>query len=228
MANLQPFQNFTQAHPRRINVQRLEGVTSYNLSLAVTRLRSVRGVQRAVLRAMCDRYPNCWPSIETLADQAGFGTSITRKHLRGLEAAGLVELVGSRRGGRGATAQYRINVGRLYELMADGSGSSDASPTGMQNVCKTDANAYAHASDLHKDNTTCCLSPETQHVVPETQHDVLPNIEVTDQKKITEKKFAPRFSEARRRPPCNCSEFQSVKEIIAQMGSIESFARTGV
>src|SRR5438874_1979300 len=83
----------------RVNVPRLEEMTSFKLSKLVTSI-PLAGIKRAVLRALADHYPNVWPSVATLAQEAGFGTTATRKYLRELEADGFIRSVGSRKGGR--------------------------------------------------------------------------------------------------------------------------------
>jgi hypothetical protein len=79
----------------RININRIEGLSGFRLSHIVSSLQffrpNTRGqhrpdkVKKAVLRALCDRYPNVWPGIEDIARKASCGTTQTRRALRELE-----------------------------------------------------------------------------------------------------------------------------------------------
>jgi hypothetical protein len=104
----------------RVKVERLDGMTSYKLSRIVAELKGVRGLKKAVLRAMADRYPNVWASIQTIAEDAGCGTTQARQKVRELEAGGIVAPVPYngkiRKGGRHLTTQYTINVEKLLTM----------------------------------------------------------------------------------------------------------------
>ena len=100
----------------RVAVQRVEGMTSYKLSRIVAELESVRGVKKPVLRVLADHYPNIFPSMETIAMQAGFGTTQTRAALRVLEASGFISPLSAKQGGRQKGTQYALNVGKILAL----------------------------------------------------------------------------------------------------------------
>ena len=111
-------------YPGRVEIARRSDMTSYKLSRLVTELESVRGIQRAVLRVLADRYPNIWPSVALIAEEAGFGTTQVRKALRNLETAGFIsEVTGplgrtGKRGGRMRSTQYRFDVEKLLSELA--------------------------------------------------------------------------------------------------------------
>ncbi len=94
---------------RHVRVEPQDGVTSYALSRRVAILE-IKGVRKAVLRVLADHYPNIWPSIGTIAFEAGFGTTAVRKALRELELDGYISPIGDRRGGCRGSEQYRIHV----------------------------------------------------------------------------------------------------------------------
>lgn len=50
----------------RIKIERIPEVSAYKLSHAVSKLRFLKGADKAVLRAMCDRYPMCFPDVDDL------------------------------------------------------------------------------------------------------------------------------------------------------------------
>ncbi len=113
----------------RVDVPRTDDMTSYKLSKLVTSLPRIGGTKRAVLRAMCDHYPNIWLSIPKLAQEAGFGTTATRKSVRGLETDGLIHPVGARKGGRNLSEQYLIDVKKiLAETQRSASALSEQNP----------------------------------------------------------------------------------------------------
>jgi hypothetical protein len=96
--------------PRRLNINREEGLNSYKLSKMVADLRCLDGIGKAVLRAMADRYPNIWAAVPSLAAEAGFSETATRNRLRMLERTGYISPLGDRRGGRNNTEQYILHV----------------------------------------------------------------------------------------------------------------------
>jgi hypothetical protein len=79
----------------RININKIDGLSAFKLSHIVASLEFIRPntrgqhrpdkVKKAVLRALCDRYPNVWPGIEDIARKASCGTTQTRRALRELE-----------------------------------------------------------------------------------------------------------------------------------------------
>jgi len=75
--------------------------------------------ERAVLRAMADRYPKIWPSVPTLATEAGYGAVQTRKALNRLLNRKLIDVApGShRRGGHEVTTRYVIDVEAVKSLV---------------------------------------------------------------------------------------------------------------
>lgn len=94
----------------RVKIDRADGLNSYKLSRIVAGIRSIQGVKKNVLRVLADYYPNVFPSVETIADDAGWGTTKTRLALRELKNAGLTWVVGTGKGGRGRSTQYVLNV----------------------------------------------------------------------------------------------------------------------
>jgi hypothetical protein len=108
-----------ESKTRRVPVERHAGMTSYRLSKLVAELKCLRGAKKAVLRAMADRYPRIWPSVETIAKDAGFGSTQTRVSLRQLEADNLILPRTHRRGGRGLAVQYEINVLKILSLIEE-------------------------------------------------------------------------------------------------------------
>jgi hypothetical protein len=99
----------------RDKVTRIDGISAYYLSHQVTRLRCLRGVEKNVLRCLCDHYPNVWPSVETLAGESGWCERSVRKALRKLEADGWICPIYSRRGGTGNSGQYLINAEKILD-----------------------------------------------------------------------------------------------------------------
>ena len=133
----------------RTNFNRIPGLSSFMLSQMVPHLQffrpSVRyplrqdGLKKAVLRALCDRYPNVWPSLGDIARKTGYSLSKIRRALRELELKDrLVEDINARykwatdqcgrrvltavsdgkNGGRGknCTAQYVINDRKIVDI----------------------------------------------------------------------------------------------------------------
>ena len=139
----------SSTHRKRLVVQRAEGVSSFNLSKQVSKIRGMQRSRQNVLRALADRYPNIWPSIETLSAESGYGRSVTRESLRDLEAAGIITSLGDKRGGRGNSEQYFINVDRILEIV-----ETQQIPPALRK----------------KPNGNSCLNPtETVAFIPETQ-----------------------------------------------------------
>jgi len=93
----------------RKHIERFGEMTSYKLSRRVA-LLEMKGIRKAVLRVLADHYPNVWPSIDTIASQAGFGTTATRMAVRELERDAYIAPCGHKLGGRCGSEQYVINV----------------------------------------------------------------------------------------------------------------------
>jgi hypothetical protein len=80
---------------KRIQIDPIEGLSAFKLSHIVSHLRFVRPnlrgqqrpdkVKKAVLRALCDRYPTIWPSLRDIADKASCSEAQARRVLRELE-----------------------------------------------------------------------------------------------------------------------------------------------
>jgi len=102
---------------RRVNINREDGMNSYKLSKMVATLRRIKGIAKAVLRALADRYPNIWPSVKSIAAEAGFSPTATRVRLRLLEGEGYISSLGDKRGGTKNTEQYVINVPLIREKL---------------------------------------------------------------------------------------------------------------
>lgn len=103
----------------RIEIERADGVTSWGLSQMVAQLTNIRGAKKAVLRALTDHYPNIWPKIETIADEAGCGTSRARTVMRELETEGYIRCLTDKRGGVARPAQYAISVAKIKALLEE-------------------------------------------------------------------------------------------------------------
>jgi hypothetical protein len=101
----------------RINIPKEQGLSGFTVSKMFADLRGIPGITKAVGRALGDRYPNIWPSVTTISEQAGFSPASTRRALRILEAWELIEPVGSKRGGRGKSEQYLIKTNNLAALL---------------------------------------------------------------------------------------------------------------
>lgn len=101
---------------RRKQIERAEGVTSFNLSKQVSQISGMKPTRKTVLRALADRYPNIWPSIRTISDNTGLGTTAVRESLRDLEEAKIISARGKKKGGRGFSEQYVIDVARIHQI----------------------------------------------------------------------------------------------------------------
>jgi hypothetical protein len=115
----------------RVEIKRASGMTSFKLSKLVAELDSSvfsgsgnasTRVRKAVMRALADRYPNIFPSVETLAHDAGYGPTQTRYALRDLESAGFIQPLPdpngrTRVGGARNTVQYVIDVQNIKCLV---------------------------------------------------------------------------------------------------------------
>jgi hypothetical protein len=80
---------------QRIDINRMDGLSAYKLSHLVSNLVFVRPnlrgqlrpdkIKKAVLRALCDRYPNVWPSVADIAAKVSCSVSQAQRVLRELE-----------------------------------------------------------------------------------------------------------------------------------------------
>jgi hypothetical protein len=80
---------------QRIDVNRVDGLSAYRLSYTVASLVFVRPnlrgqlrpdkIKKAVLRALCDRYPHVWPGLKDIAAKASCSMPQARRVLRELE-----------------------------------------------------------------------------------------------------------------------------------------------
>lgn len=80
----------------RIQIDKMQSMSGYKLSHIVSSLVFVkpnaRGqirpdkAKKAVLRVLCDHYPNVWPSLKAIADKTSYSLSQTRRVLRELES----------------------------------------------------------------------------------------------------------------------------------------------
>jgi hypothetical protein len=117
----------------RIDIDKIEGLSAYRLSHLASSLvfvrPNLRGQQRpdktkkAVLRALCDRYPNVWPSLADMAAKASCSVSQAQRVLRELERKDRlivdISTVRGKKGGRGAgcTAQYFILDRKILDIV---------------------------------------------------------------------------------------------------------------
>jgi len=86
-------------------------------------LRGVRGVtpvEKLIIVILADyaRAPGgmSWPSVGTVAWEAGIAHRYASEMLAKLRASGWIEVVGSTRGGRGKSTCYRLNLPRIVEF----------------------------------------------------------------------------------------------------------------
>lgn len=116
----------------RININKIEGLSGFKLSHIVASLEFIRPntrgqhrpdkVKKAVLRALCDRYPNVWPGVEDIARKASCGTTQTRRALRELEHKDRlivdISTEKGKRGGRGSgcTVQYFVRDRKILDI----------------------------------------------------------------------------------------------------------------
>lgn len=102
---------------KRVEIAREDGMTSYKLSKMAADLRCLTGVTKSVLRTICDRYPRIWAGIATLAAESGFSGKSVQRSIRTLETAGILSSIGDKRGGRGNSEQYVVNVQKIRSLL---------------------------------------------------------------------------------------------------------------
>jgi hypothetical protein len=117
----------------RINVACMEGLSAYKLSHLVSSMKfarpNLRGQERpdktkkAVLRALCDRYPNVWPSVADIAGKASCSVSQAQRVLRELEHKDrLIVDISTDQGkkggrGKGCTVQYFIRDRKIFDIV---------------------------------------------------------------------------------------------------------------
>jgi hypothetical protein len=97
----------------RVEVSARPNLSAFELSRAVTRVYSIRGIDKVVLRCLVDHYPSIWPSLDTLARLCGFCVTATRDALRRLKEQNWIQPLGGWRGGRHRTHQYEVDVERI-------------------------------------------------------------------------------------------------------------------
>jgi hypothetical protein len=106
----------------RILIRPLAGLTGYALSQLVAQLEAVDGVDKAVLRALADHYPNIWPDVDpTLGTESGWSARTVRESMRRLEASNWINGVRpleDRLGGQGQSEQYVINDRKIIDAHA--------------------------------------------------------------------------------------------------------------
>ena len=112
---------------RTAAVTALPGLTAYKLSWIVNRLTFVkpdlRGrlhqqpMKKALLRALCDRYPNCWAGLSDLASKVGCSERHVQDLLRELEFVdrGIVDITP----GPGRFVNHRLS----YRVPGSGAGT---------------------------------------------------------------------------------------------------------
>jgi hypothetical protein len=122
-----------QVTMKRIDINKIEELSAYKLSHLASSLvfvrPNLRGQQRpdktkkAVLRALCDRYPNVWPSLADMAAKASCSVSQAQRVLRELERKDRlivdISTVRGKKGGRGAgcTAQYFVLDRKILDIV---------------------------------------------------------------------------------------------------------------
>jgi hypothetical protein len=133
-------------------------ITGFSLSKLIAELRAdwfkrdgdVRPSRRkvsiriikAVLRALADYYPNIFPSVNTIAEHAGVGSSTARNALRELETQGwIAERIAEGRkpkaGGRGAGTHYDLSVSKVVEAIATQDAETQREPLPLSDTNPT-------------------------------------------------------------------------------------------
>jgi hypothetical protein len=160
---------------RRAIVEPQEGMTGFELAKlvseidcdcwdAVNRLartpadpkkRVSAKCKKAVLRALADRYPNIWPSVDDIAEKSGYSPTQSRAALRELEFHDrlIYEILhhGERnRGGIGQTKQYWFNVDGLISFLEQQKGLKGG---------KTEPEPLAYPSDSEPNPTGAVTNP---------------------------------------------------------------------
>jgi hypothetical protein len=118
---------------KRININKIDGLSGFKLSLLASSLQfdrpNTRGqhrpdkVKKAVLRALCDRYPNVWPGLRDIAAKASCSMAQARRVLRELEFKDRlitdISPTKGKKGGRGknCTVQYFIMDRKIVNIV---------------------------------------------------------------------------------------------------------------
>jgi DNA-binding MarR family transcriptional regulator len=163
---------------RHLTIPRQHGVNSFSLSKVVAQLRCMSGPAKAILRALADRYPNIWPSVHTIARDAGYSATTARKYLRRFEAEGLISAMGGKRGGRRNTEQYVIHVERIHELLQT---SRQSKILGQANPTSDDRNPTRGVARVPQQALAFGEQPNARH--SKRQRQALGNIEENKQEK---------------------------------------------
>ncbi len=153
---------------QRIPIQPIEGLSAYRLSKIVKKLnfdkpslnrqRKNGGIKKAVLRSLCDNYPNVFPSVGTIAADTGFGTTNVKIALRELEHEDrLIVGISSKKGGRKNTVQYFIHDRAIMDIYNQ-QRMWEASEKG-KNSYKDSLNVTRHLKEEKPDT----LRTETRH-----------------------------------------------------------------
>lgn len=113
----------------RISIQKAYGLSAYKLSNLVGQMEFIRtdargriyphGTKKAVLRAIVDRYPSVWASVEDIAKHASVGVRQTQRILRELENEDrLILRINNPRGGApGDTTQFYIDDRKILDIV---------------------------------------------------------------------------------------------------------------
>jgi hypothetical protein len=105
----------------REHITAIEGLSAYALSQNVAKLQCVEGVDKAVLRALSDHYPNVWADVDTLAIESGWHVRAVQRAMRRLELQNWINGVRplkDRVGGQGQSEQYVINDRKIIDALA--------------------------------------------------------------------------------------------------------------
>jgi hypothetical protein len=106
---------------KRIHINPITGLSGYALSHMVAQLEAVTGVDKAVLRALSDHYPNVWADVDTIAIESGWSARAVRESMRRLEGWNWINGVRpleERLGGQGNSDQYVINDRKIVDAHA--------------------------------------------------------------------------------------------------------------
>jgi hypothetical protein len=117
--------------------------------------------EKLVLLAMAhhahDDGAGCYPAVDTLARKTSLTDRGVQKIMRRLERAGLIELLGSRKGGRASSAEYRV-VPRKGEYGSPSKGEKRV------NLSAERVNAMTERANLSAKKGEPC-SPESSGII---------------------------------------------------------------
>jgi hypothetical protein len=82
----------------------------------VDTMRGISGVKKGILSSVLGHYPMIWPAVPMIADESGFGTTAVKEALRFWESQGALVSLGSGKGGRNKSTQYRAIESRILEM----------------------------------------------------------------------------------------------------------------